>query len=74
MRLKEKHLLTKFAATLKKFSAQGAKKVEYGMSKHTPYSRGRTYVMITNVSKENNLGPGDTIRCIWGLKGPVFIL
>ena len=31
MRLKEKKLLKKFAATLKKFSAQGAKKVEYGM-------------------------------------------
>ena len=31
MRLKEKNLLKKFAATLKKFSAQGAKKVEYGM-------------------------------------------
>ena len=30
MRLKEKKLLKKFAATLKKFSAQGAKKVEYG--------------------------------------------
>ena len=30
MRLKEKNLLKKFAATLKKFSAQGAKKVEYG--------------------------------------------
>ena len=31
MRLKEKNLLKKFAATLKKFSAQGAKKVEYGI-------------------------------------------
>ena len=31
MRLKEKNLLQKFAATLKKFSAQGAKKVEYGI-------------------------------------------
>ena len=30
MRLKEKKLLQKFAATLKKFSAQGAKKVKYG--------------------------------------------
>ena len=30
MRLKEKNLLQKFAATLKKFSAQGAIKVEYG--------------------------------------------
>ena len=31
MRLKEKKkLLQKFAASLKKFSAQGAKKVEYG--------------------------------------------
>ena len=30
--------------------------------------------MITCVSKENNLGPGDTIRCSWGLKGPIFIL
>ena len=31
MRLKEKKILKKFAATLKKFSAQGAKKVEYGI-------------------------------------------
>ena len=31
-------------------------------------SRERTYVMITCVSKENNLGPGDKIRYIWGLK------
>ena len=35
---------------------------------------GRTYVMITYVSKENNLGPDDKIRYIWGLKGPIFIL
>ena len=35
MRLKEKNLLKKFAATLKKFRAKGAKKVEYGIySKH----------------------------------------
>ena len=27
--------------------------------------------MITYVSKENNLGPDDTIRYIWGLKGPI---
>ena len=26
------------------------------------------------VSKENNLGPDDKIRYIWGLKGPIFIL
>ena len=32
MRLNEKNLLQKFAATLKKFSAHGAKKVEYGMA------------------------------------------
>ena len=38
------------------------------------YLRGRTYVMITYVSKENNLGPDDKIRYIWGLKGPIFIL
>ena len=37
-------------------------------------TRGRTYVMITYVSKENNLGPDDKIRYIWGLKGPIFIL
>ena len=37
-------------------------------------SRGRTYVMITYVSKENYLGPDDKIRYIWGLKGPIFIL
>ena len=29
--------------------------------------------MITYVSKENNLGPGDTIRYIWRLKGTIFI-
>ena len=30
--------------------------------------------MISYVSKENNVGPGDKIRYIWGLKGPIFIL
>ena len=30
MRLKEKKILQKFDAILKKFSAQGAKKVDYG--------------------------------------------
>ena len=30
--------------------------------------------MITYVSTANNRGPGDTIRYIWGLKGPIFIL
>ena len=29
--------------------------------------RGRTYGMITYVSTENNLGPDDKIRYIWGL-------
>ena len=29
--------------------------------------------MITYVSKENNLGPDDKIRCIWGLKGAIFV-
>ena len=29
--------------------------------------------MITYVSKENNLGPGDKIRYSWGIKGPIFI-
>ena len=44
MRLKEKKLLQKFAATLKKFSAQGAKKVEYG-----------TYIQVNgNIFKGNN--------------------
>ena len=33
---------------------------------------GGTYVMITYVSKENNLVPGDKIRYIWGLKGPIL--
>ena len=28
--------------------------------------------MITYVSKENNLEPGDKIRYIWGLKGLIF--
>ena len=39
-----------------------------------PIARGRTYVMITYVSKENNIGPDAKIRYIWGLKGPMFIL
>ena len=30
--------------------------------------------MIFYVSKENNLGPGDKIRYIWGLKGLIPIL
>ena len=30
--------------------------------------------MITYVSKENNLGPDDKIRYIWGLKDLIFIL
>ena len=30
-------------------------------------TRERTYVMITYVSKENNLGPDDKIRCISGV-------
>ena len=38
------------------------------------YTKGRTYVIITYVSKENNLGPDDKIRNIWGLKGLIFIL
>ena len=33
MRLKEKKYLKKFAAILKKFSAQGAKKVDYGITR-----------------------------------------
>ena len=37
-------------------------------------TRRRTYVMVTYVSEENNLGPDDKIRYIWGLKGPIFIL
>ena len=37
-------------------------------------TRGRTYVMITYVSKENNLGPDDKIWYIWGLKRLIFIL
>ena len=28
--------------------------------------------MITCVSKENNLGPDNKIRYIWGLKGPIL--
>ena len=28
--------------------------------------------MITYVSKENNLGPGDKKRYIWDLKGPIL--
>ena len=37
-------------------------------------SGGKTYVMITYVSEENNLKLGDKIRYVWGLKGPIFIL
>ena len=44
------------------------------LPQYTLGTRGRTYVMITYVSKENNLGPDDKIRYIWGLKGPIFIL
>ena len=29
--------------------------------------------MITYVSKENNLEPGEKIRYMWGLKGLLFI-
>ena len=35
MRLKEKKILKKFATILKKFSAQGAKKVDYGRPKNS---------------------------------------
>ena len=45
-----------------------------GAVKHVLESRGRTYVMITYVSKENNLGTDDKIRYSWVLKGPIFIL
>ena len=38
------------------------------------YTSGRTYVMTTYVSKENDLGPDAKLRYIWGLKGPIFIL
>ena len=37
------------------------------------FSRRRTNIMITYVSKENNLGPDDKIRYIWGLKGPILM-
>ena len=30
--------------------------------------------MIPYDSKENNLGPDEKIRYIWGLKGQIFIL
>ena len=35
---------------------------------------GGTYLTITYVSKENNLGLGEKIRHIWSLKGPILIL
>ena len=35
--------------------------------------KGGTYVMITYVSKENNLGPGVKIRYIWGLLKVQFL-
>ena len=31
-------------------------------------------VNISYVSKENNLGPGEKIKCILGLEGLIFIL
>ena len=30
--------------------------------------------MISYVSEENNLGPDDKIRNIWGRQGPILIL
>ena len=42
----------------------------YNFPQFFTLTRGRTYVMITYVSKENNLGPDDKIRYIWGLQGP----
>ena len=42
--------------------------------KQIDYTSGRTYVMTTYVSKENDLEPDAKIRYIWGLKGPIFIL
>ena len=36
--------------------------------------KGQNYIMITYVSKENNLEPDDKIRYIWGLNCPIFIL
>ena len=33
---------------------------------------GGTCVTITYVSKENNLGPDDEIRYIWGVEGPIL--
>ena len=38
------------------------------------FTKGENYAMTTPVSKENNLGPDDKIRYIWGLKDPSFIL
>ena len=37
---------------------------------------GQTLYPLHNfvVRGDNNLGPGDKIRYIWGLKGPIFIL
>ena len=51
MCLKEKNLLKKFAATLKKFSAQGAKKVEYGI--HTVLAHLRVSGGIQLSEKQN---------------------
>ena len=64
MRLKEKKLLKKFAATLKKFSAQGAKKVEYGNRKTVLHGRLPFFLKLLSLVS--------FITVIWGLKEPDF--
>ena len=39
-----------------------------------PQTRGKTYVMITYVSNENNIWPDDKMGYIWDLGGPVLVL
>ena len=53
MRLK--NLLQKFAATLKKFSAQGAKKVEYGIYIHFNQNLDKKSYMSALIEAVNNL-------------------
>ena len=69
MRLKEKKLLQKFAATLKKFSAQGAKKVEYGNLHLLQAQYGVVLQLSTLVGRPPSIIPQpDHPRNLWKLR------
>ena len=68
---KRKKILKKFAATLKKFSAQGAKKVEYGMlSKQTQVPNGQPAFVLANLAPFLSSG-SPIIQCY---NGTVFFI